>query len=60
MSDAPEYDIITAKEKQAQRGLRARVICFSAVINEKAFDEVKQRVRRGLRTRKHELSSIVS
>ena len=39
------YDIITAKEKQAARS----GICFSAVNNEKAFDEVKQRARkRGL------------
>ncbi|MDE6530314.1 MAG: hypothetical protein K2K96_06005 [Lachnospiraceae bacterium] len=42
------YDIITAVEKQATRS----GICFSAVINKKAFDEVKHRVR------KHELSSL--
>lgn len=42
-----KYDILIAKEKQAtQSG-----ICFSAISNEKAFDEVKQGVR------KHELSS---
>ena len=43
-----KYDIITAIEKQATRS----GICFSAVINEKAFDEVKHGVR------KHELSSL--
>lgn len=42
-----KYDILIAKEKQAARS----GICFSAISNEKAFDEVKQGVR------KHELSS---
>ena len=39
---------MSAKEKQATRS----GICFSCAINEKAFDEVKQRVRQ------HGLSSL--
>ncbi len=53
------YDIMGAEEKQAQRGLRARGICFSCAINEKAFDEVKQEsARRHAVAIKHELSSL--
>lgn len=48
LTEEENYDIITVEEKQAARS----GICFSAVINEKAFDEVKHGVR------KHELSSI--
>ncbi len=36
------YDIIAAKEKQAAP---KETFVFHAVINEKAFDEVKQKVR---------------
>ncbi len=54
MSDAPEYDIITAKEKQAQRGLRTRGICFSSAINEQTSDEIGQEARQ------REFASIVS
>ncbi len=43
------YDIITAKEKQAAP---KETFVFHAVINEKAFDEVKRKVRQ------HELSSL--
>ncbi|MDE6744811.1 MAG: N-6 DNA methylase [Lachnospiraceae bacterium] len=48
LTEEQNYDIITAEEKQATRS----GICFSAVINEKAFDEVKHGVR------KHGLSSL--
>lgn len=47
LTDGQSCDIITAGEKQATR----RDICFSAVINEKTFDEVQHG------TRKHGLSS---
>ena len=46
--------IIIAGEKQATRC----GICFSAIINEKAFDEVKHRARqRGLSSMKAEIMS---
>ena len=48
LTEEQNYDIITAEEKKAKRS----DICFSAVTNEKAFDVVKDRVRR------HGLSSL--
>ena len=49
-------DIMIAREKHSavaeKKSATEGDICFSAIINEKAFDEVKQEVR------KHGLSSV--